>query len=298
MKNDSGETLVVVANQIVQARHKLDPRQQKVIAWAIGQIARDDTDFTPLKLSVSEFAKLTGTESGNIYSQMEAVTKSLLRSVVEIRIQDGDRRRIAFQWLSECTYRDGQGTVDIQFHERLKPYLLELRSRFTQLRLERFYKFRSTYTIRFFERVEMQRGLNRMSWQMTLADLKDWLGLEPTAYADGFSAMKAYVLDVAQKELDTKSDWSFSFVTIKTGRKITGVEFTIRPSRSPKVDPSRDRWKKAPAALRARVIENAKTRPIWSDKGESEILNDAKFWEYLPALFEAVEKGQSALALD
>jgi len=297
MRNDSGETLVVVANQIVQARHKLDPRQQKVIAWAIGQIARDDTDFTPLKLSVSEFAKLTGTGSGNIYSQMEAVTKSLLRSVVEIRIQDGDRSRLAFQWLSECTYREGQGTVDIQFHDRLKPYLLELRSRFTQLRLERFYKFRSTYTIRFFERVEMLRGLNRMSWQMTLADLKDWLGLEPTAYADGFSAMKAYVLDVAQKELDQKSDWSFSFLTIKTGRKITGIEFTIRPAKSPKNNPASDRWKKASPELRAAVLANAQKRPKWEGMTAAEVQATPEFWSYLPDLLAAVEQGQAALPL-
>ena len=240
MITDSGEHIVVIANQIVQARHKLDLRQQKIVAWGIAQIARDDTDFMTHKLSVSEFAKLTGSESGNLYREMETVTKSLLRSVLEIRIQDGDRRRIVFQWLSHCVYREGEGTVEIRFHDQLKPYLLELRSRFTQLRLERFFKFRSAYTIRFFERIEMQRGLNRQVWQMALDELREWLGIELSTYPF-FGLLRANVLDVAQRKLDSKSDWSFSFQTIKTGRRITGVEFTLRPSRAPKVDVVRDR---------------------------------------------------------
>lgn len=297
MINESGEQLVVLANQIVQARHKLDPRQQKVIAWAIAQIARDDSDFLTHTLSITEFAKLTGSESGSLFREMEAVTKSLLRSIVEIRVNDGDRRRIAFQWLSRCVYREGQGTVEIRFHNELKPYLLELRSRFTQLRLDRFFRFRSSYTIRFYERIEMQKGVNRQSWTMTIEELREWLGIEPENYKY-FGLLRAYVLDVAHSELDAKSDWSFSYQTVKTGRKITGVEFTLRPARAPKTDPSREKWKKAPAELRAKVLENAKTRPIWEGKDEKEILADTKFWENLSLLFEAVEKGQRALALE
>lgn len=298
MITESGSQIAVVANQIIHARHRLDPMQQKVIAWAIGQTARDDTDFLTHTLSIAEFARLIGAENnGRIYGQMEATTKSLLRSILEIRMNDGDQRRIAFQWLSRCVYREKLGTVEIRFHNELKPYLLELKGRFTQLRLERFYKFRSTYTIRFFERVEMQRGLNQMSWQLTLVNLKDWLGLEPTAYADGFSAMKAYVLDVAQKELDAKSDWSFSYVTIKTGRKISGVEFTLRPSRIPRADPARERWRKATAAMRGRVLDEARKLTRWDGQTDAQILADDRFWEYLPTLWGAVDSGQAALPL-
>lgn len=286
-----------MANQIVQARHKLDPRQQKVIAWGISQIARDDSDFLTHTLSVSEFAKLTGSESGSLFKEMESVTKSLLRSIVEIRVNDGDRRRIAFQWLSRCVYRDGEGTVEIRFHDELKPYLLELKSRFTQLRLDRFFKFRSSYTIRFFERCEMQRGLNRQTWRATLEELREWLGVEESSYPK-FGLFRERILDAAQKELDLRSDWSFSFVTIKTGRKITGVEFTLRPSRVPKVDPSRDRWRKASPYLRSQIMATAQTRPRWEGMTEAAILDDTSFWEYLGDLIAEVEKGQKALPLD
>lgn len=296
MITPEGNQIAVLANQIIRARHRLDPRQQKVLAWAVAQIARDDSDFLTHTLSISEFAKLTGSDSGSLFREMEAVTKSLLRAVIEIKENDGDRRRIAFQWLSRCVYRDGEGTVEIRFHDELKPYLLELRSRFTQLRLDQFFRFRSSYTIRFFERIEMERGMGREGWTMTVEAMRDWLGIEAGAYKF-FGLFRAKVIDVAQRELDTKGDWSFSFQLVKTGSKITGVEFTIRRSRAPKTDPNRERWKKASPDLRAKVFEAAKTKPRWQEKTDSEIETDDGFWKYLPDLLAEVEQGQRALSL-
>lgn len=269
------------------------------------------------KLSVTEFAKLTGAEnSGQIYRQMEAVTTSLLRTILEIREKEGERTRTKFQWLSLCKYQDGEGTVELKFHELLKPYLLELRSRFTQLRLERFFKFRSSYTIRFFERIEMNRGLNRMTWQMPLNELREWLGIDQEAY-EFFGMLRAKVIDVAQRELDQKSDWSFSFETIKIGRKITGVQFTIRPARSPKVDPNREHLKKMAPELRDKVLNLARKHlryigegwsatgpnvPKWGVEGrnatDAEILEDSRFPEFLPRFLDEIERGQKALPLD
>ena len=298
MITESGEQIAVVANQIIRARHRLDPTQQKIIAYGIGQIARDDTTFDTVTLSVAEFARLTGAENnGRIYDHLEAVTKSLLRSIVEIRINDGDRRRVAFQWLSRCVYREGQGTVELRFHGELKPYLLELKSRFTQIRLDQFFKFRSGYTIRFFERIEMMCGLGRMVFDLPLSELRDWLGIEADGYTK-ISAFRAYVLDVAQKELDEKSDWSFSYLPMKTGRTITGFEFTLRPARTPKINPNRDRWKKASAELKAKVFAAARQREGvsgWHLMTDTDIAKDSLFLQNLGILFDDVDKGQTAL---
>ena len=295
MITESGEMIAVVANQIVTARHRLNPRQQQVINWAIAQIARDDSDFLTHTLSVSEFGKLTGSTSGSIFKEMEGVTTSLLREILETK-EPGERSYTRFQWLSRCKYEKGNGTVEIRFHDELKPYLLELRTRFTQLRLERVFRLRSSYSIRFFERIEMQRGLNRLTWTMSLEELRNWLGVEPGAYKF-FDLFRANILDVAQRELDARSDWSFSFLTMKTGRKITGVEFTLRPARSPKNNPLTDRWKKAPADLRARVLALAATKPRWEGKPAGEIEADSTFWQYLPDLFMEIEQGQKTLGL-
>jgi len=298
MKTESGEQIAVVANQIVQARHRLTPLQQKVIAWGIAQIARDDTEFMMHRLSAVQFAQLVGVDerSGSVYRNMETVTTSLLKTILEIRETEGARHRTKFQWLAECRYHDGEGVAEIRFHPKLKPYLLELRSRFTQLRLEKFFKFRSSYTIRFYELITMNKGLDRKTWIMQMGELREWLGLEPESYSF-FGLLRANVIDVAQRELDAKSDWSFSFTTLKEGRKIVGVKFNLRPARSPKADPRQDRWKKASPELRTAVLEAARGRPRWDNQTDAAILADSGFWEYLDALFDEVEAGQKALPL-
>lgn len=299
MKTESGEQIAVVANQIIQARHKLTPLQQKVIAWGIAQIARDDTDFMMHRLSAVEFAHLAGVDerSGSVYRNMETITTSLLKTILEIRETDGARHRTKFQWLAECRYHDGEGIAEIRFHPKLKPYLLELRNRFTQLRLEKFFKFRSSYTIRFYELLVMNRGLDRKAWTMGMDELREWLGLEPKAYSF-FGLLRANVLDVAQRELDSKSDWSFSFTTQKEGRKIVGVKFTARPARSPKIDPRQDRWKKASPELRVAILLAARGRPRWESETDEAILSDAVFLEHIGDLFGEVEAGQKALPLN
>ena len=296
MITESGQLIAVVANQIVTARHRLNPRQQQVINWAIAQIARDDSDFLTHTLNVSEFAKLTGSTSGSLFKEMEVVTTSLLREIVETK-DPGERSYTRFQWLSRCKYQKGNGTVEIRFHDELKPYLLELRTRFTQLRLDRIFKLRSSYSIRFYERIEMQRGLGKLTWVMTLEELRGWLGLEPTSY-ESITALKAYILTRAQDELDTRSDWSFSFLVVKTGRRITGVEFTIRPARSPKNNPATEKWKKMKPEQQKLVLASARTRPRWEEgKTDAEITGDPAFWQYLPDLLAEAEQGQKSLGL-
>lgn len=298
MKTENGELIAVVANQIIRAAYTLHPWQRKMIFYCIAQIGRDDKNLLEYRITAADFIRdIDATTNGDSYRRLETCADSLLRTVLHIRINEGDRTRRKFQWLSKCDYEDGNGAVNIKFNDELKPWLTELSKHFTQLRLQRMFRLRSGYSIRFFERIEMQRGLSQLTWTIHLSELREWLGLEVGSYAS-FPAFRTYVLDAAQRELDAKSDWSFSFVAIKTGRKITGIEFTLRPSRTPKMAPSRDRWKKASPALKALLIENARNRPVWEGKEEAEILGDVRFWENLPMILDEVERGQKALSLD
>ena len=309
MITESGTQIAVVANQIIRARHRLDPRQQKTIAWAIAQIPKDATTLDRQTLSIADFARLTDNDSGDIYRQMETVTTSLLRSILEIR-EPGGRSYTRFQWLSECEYRKGEGTVLLRLHPKLEPYLLELRGRFTRLALEKFFKFRSSYTIRLFERIEMQRGLalqpgipkeqklSYLTWTMTLLEIREWLGLEATTYPK-FGLLRANVLDIAQRELNTKAEWSFTFKTIKTGKRITGIEFTIRHASKPITRPNSDLWLKTSAEMQTKVLRFAHERiRRWMDPANTDevILADATFWTELPRILDLMV-GQTQLPI-
>jgi plasmid replication initiation protein len=297
MKKDTGSQIAVVSNQIVRARHALDARQQKMLAWAIAQIARDDTGFLTARMSVAEFTRLTGSSSGSTYREMAQVSKSLLREIVEIQTNEGNGRRVAFQWLSRCVYTlgEGTGTVELCLHDELRPYLLELKARFTQLSLDRMFKLRSSYTIRFFERIEMERGLKHETFSLSVDGLRDWVGLKPEMYPK-FGLLRKGVIDIARNELDAKADYSFSYSLVKTGRKITSIDFRIRPARSPKgPPPAKTKWQKATPEIRAKVFALARELTRWEGEMDAEIEADPLFEGQLPALLERAETGQAPL---
>ncbi|NGY80989.1 replication initiation protein [Bacillus megaterium] len=59
--------------------------------------------------------------------------------------------------------------------------------------------------------------------------MTSFLAIEPTKYKQ-YGHFKSKVLAVAQKEINNKTDIHFEFVEIKTGRKVTSIEFIITSS--------------------------------------------------------------------
>jgi len=88
--------------------------------------------------------------------------------------------------------------------------------------------------------------------------------------------------------LDIRSDFSFSYQMVKTGRKVTGIQFTLRPARAPKVVPNRDRWKKLDDATRTAVLAEARKAVRWEGEADESILADEGFWPRLPDLLDRV----------
>ena len=224
MRKKSGELICVMANQVAEARHRLTVQEQRMVLWLIAQIEPKDKDFLTHTLAVREFEKFTGTANGRLYEQTKSVATGLLRAVLEIR-EPGERSGVRFQWFSEVKYHDGQGTLTVRFHEQLRPFLLELKSRFTQLQLSQALKLRGGYSIRFYELIKARQGLKR--FEMTVDELRHWAGLE-----DGemprMVDLRRFVIDAAKRELDAKADLTFQVEQLRTGRAVAGFAFRVR----------------------------------------------------------------------
>ena len=230
MKKKNGELVCVMANQIAEARHRLTVQEQRMILWLIAQIEPKDKDFLSHTLAVQEFEKLTGSTSGRLYEQTKSVATGLLRAVLEIR-EPGQRSGVRFQWFSQVKYNDGSGTLTVRFHELLRPYLLELKSRFTQLTLNQALKLRGGYAIRFYELLASREGLKR--FEMTVDELRHWAGLEGNEMPRTVD-LRRFVIDAAKRELDAKADLTFDVEQLHTGRLVVAFAFRVRKNRPAK----------------------------------------------------------------
>ena len=124
-------------------------------------------------------------------------------------------------WIAEAVYNTGKLTIKPA--PSLKPYLLELRERFTIVPLEQAGKLRSIYSIRIYQFLKQYYNLG--SFDLNVSEFREIFTLEKRYLK--FYELRRCVLDVAKKELDEKADLTFTLETIRRGKTIFTLKFTI-----------------------------------------------------------------------
>ena len=107
-----GQALVTKHNKLIQARYALSLQEKRLVLWLVSAIRPGDTDFHSYRVSVRALAELLGVEKNkNIYAQVAATTRRLMRRVIEIETLD-EKCFLQIHWLSSAEYHLGQGCVD------------------------------------------------------------------------------------------------------------------------------------------------------------------------------------------
>lgn len=240
----TGDQLAVMANTVAEARHTLTVPEQRLILWLVAQIEREDDAMKEHTLTVLEFEEILGGNAGRLYEQTESAVKRLQTRVLELRT--GPNERTSFNWLHRARYLDGEGKIQLQFHDDLKPVLLRLRERFCMIPLKSLFRLRGGYAVRWLETLHSRR--HEGSFTLSIEELRDWLHIEPGELADTFN-LNARAILYPKRELDRVSDFTFSYVPKKEGRRITGWTFTVVENK-PKLKAA----KKARAAAPAEAV--------------------------------------------
>ena len=217
--------LATMHNRFVEARYKLTVEEQRIMLALISLIQPDDEDFKDYKIPVSVLKELTGTKRKDIYSAVKEAVERLLKRTIKIETEEGFE---AFNFISYGRYKRGEGYFIVSIDKHLKPYLLQLKERFTSIPLKYIFPLRSTYSIRLYELLKQYESTGfRVDY---LPELREMLGIEPNEYPR-FDNFERKILKVAIKEINEKTDLEVSYTKKKTGRKITHIEFEIKPKR-------------------------------------------------------------------
>jgi len=136
-----------------------------------------------------------------------------------------------FQWVSEARYENGRDNkeqmacIELKIHEKLKPYLLQLRRDFSIIPTEQLLSFESFNSMRLFEVLyTASYAGERSSLTFDVDDLKLRLGLD--GKYERFKDFR-YVLDKAQEEFKRYTCLTFDYEPAKVGRKFQRVKFAI-----------------------------------------------------------------------
>lgn len=213
------------SNILIEANYKLTITEQKIVLYLVSKIRKDDDDFKTYTLPIKEFYELLGYKGNPKYSEMRKITKELIGKVVEIK---EEKKLKQISWLSYVEYNENDGSVNLSFDPRLKPYLLQLQREFTSYKLKNVMELKSGYSIRIYEILKKWQTVKKV--EVSLIELRKMVGATDKYHE--YHNFKKRVLTPSQEEIKEKTDISFDYEEVKKGRKVELIRFIIHSTRN------------------------------------------------------------------
>ena len=226
----SSSSLVVKGNDLIISRYNLSLAEQRLILQVVSMIDKDDEDFKDYYVSISDYLDLVESNSNNYY-QVKKFTEELLKKPLHIPLQGGNF--LACNWFSSIVYLSEKGVIVCRFDPHLKPYLLQLKNRFTAYRLENVLKLKSKYSIRLYE--VLKRYENIRETKIPIDKFREYLSI-PKTYK--YNDIRKQILQPSREEFKKYTDIIFDYYEIKEGRKVAGLRFVIYQNEKNIIDPN------------------------------------------------------------
>lgn len=216
----TNRNVVKQSYELNNARYSLTAVETDIIMRMIAEVKNEDEDFKPYRFKVSELEKKMG-------KQLDR--RSLKKIALELRrknltIDKGKEGFLITGWVSSFEYIAKSGEMELCFDPKLKPYLLQLQSHFAMADIRQIFQLSSEYAKRIYTIFKQWEKLGKytvevVEWQKIFEVPKTQLM---------YGEFKRKVIDVAVKQINENTELEVSYKEIKTGRKITHLEWTIK----------------------------------------------------------------------
>jgi plasmid replication initiation protein len=274
---------VVPGNKLIDYPKSLNLQEQRLFLFLLSKLDPDDPENITFRISTLEFAKAIGIDSTtNIYRDIRKAIKNLTEKIITIHATEDDCKTITdISLLNHAKYWHGKGYADIKISKEVSPFLFLLHKEFTKYKLSQMMRLSSLYAIRVYEMLKKQEVFGKRTF--LLDDLRNKLSI-PDNKLKAFNDFRIHVLEIAKREINLKTDLEIDFEFMKSGRKITEVQFDIKS----KVEKAKG--KKTEKKNRKKVVTD-KTAKI--EKVEKIIPRKTGFMKIFQYLFEK-EKNQDS----
>jgi plasmid replication initiation protein len=160
-----------------------------------------------------------------------------------ITLEDG--AETLFAWMDAVTISKRSGRVKIRISNTLKPYLLQLKTHFTQYELIYTLAMKSRYSLRLYELLKSYEYQQEAIF--STEELKVRLSAENYKL---FGDFKRKVLDISMREINNLSDLNVTYEIIKEKQRFAKLAFSIK--RKQEIDENIKTWRNI-----YKIIENS-----------------------------------------
>ena len=234
--------LVAQSNQIIQSSKKFDLMGLRL--FLIGLMSLNphysendkyyDEDFPRVLVSPQKLIEIFGNNT-YLHDLQDSCTK-LFGAHIVLPLEHGGWRLVHLFDTLEYVPNEG---LHICFDERMKPYLLDFvkANGYTIVSAEQLFRLSSPYGVRLLEMLLQFRNIRPggrvIKRSVDIINLRFILDVPTGAYEGRMNNFRKFVLDEPIREINVKTDYRMSYKVVKTGRKVTGFEFTLDTSKVP-----------------------------------------------------------------
>lgn len=218
------DNLVVKSNSLVQAKYELSLNEQKIILYAVSKLDTRKDNFNVIPIYVKEFFNLLGTTTER-YTELRDMINELRRKTLIIDTGNGE---IVTGWLSSLEYKKDTGIIEIEFSNKLVPYLLQLKEQFTRYQIKNILYLSNKHSIRIYELLKQYETIGKRTFKVE--DIKKLLLLE-NQY-NRFHDFERFILKTSMEEINDYTDINISYEKIKKGRSIDSIRYVIETKKN------------------------------------------------------------------
>jgi len=240
--------MVRKSNSLVEARYKFNMWETRVFTKMITMVRMADEDFKPYRIYLRDIIQEFGLDKDKAsYELLRDGANTLLQKEVSIfqETEEGVNETRTHLIVDATTQVQGSNTnyIEVRFHPKMKPHILELKSRFTVYDVKNILNLPSSYSVRIYELLKQYEKIGYRTFEFE--ELKEIIGAkEMHRNSKGkmvskdnyplYGSFNQKILKKAQGHLLLHTDLCFEFEPIKQGRKVHKIRFIIM--RNPRYD--------------------------------------------------------------
>jgi plasmid replication initiation protein len=208
------------SENIIEARYSLSTKQNNVLDMLFSELNEDEN--LEYVLNIEKYSKFIMTDTSNIYRDLKTAVNSFKGKGIHITDKD-TQEEIYFPWFSKIHYKPKQGKILIKIDSDLKKILYEVKKKI-YYDIKHTLNMKSNYSQRFYYYL---KSYEDTGWRIDKIEtlLKK---MECPKSCENFARFKESVLDKAFDEINNNTDISFTYETIKEGRKIAYIKSYIK----------------------------------------------------------------------
>lgn len=219
--------IISIGNAVTRSAQSLTLAEKRILFTGLTKLRGVNKQVS---ITAKEYAETFGLDDSTAYRQLKEAAKTLFNRYLRFNEVYRKKEMVTYvRWIGSYGYTDQEGVATFRFTEEMFPYLCNLKSEFTQYRLEQAGALRSLHSWRLLELLEQMKDKEDLTGWLSI-DIADFHhAMEASAsYRSNFGMLRKWVIEPSVKELNEKDNWAILWEPVKLGRRVATLKFKFK----------------------------------------------------------------------